>query len=710
MKQILQSHQTGKTEVVELPVPAVKRGQVLIRTRMTLISSGTERMLVQASRKGLLQQAIEQPQRVKKAFDRIQSDGLLATVDSVRARSEQMQSLGYCNVGEVIEVGEGVHEFKPGDHVVSNGPHAEYVCVGKNLCAKIPEGVNDQDAVFTVLGAIALQGVRLLAPTLGESFAVMGLGSIGLLAVQILRAHGCRVLAMDFNQERLSIAARMGAETVVLGANEDPLRAAQEFSKNLGMDGVLITASTDSNEPLHQAAGMCRRKGRIVLTGVVGPEFSRADFFEKEISFQVSCSYGPGRYDPAYELEGRDYPLPYVRWTEQRNFDAFLTLISEGKLSAAQFISHTFPVEEAHSAYSLLDSSSAGLGIALTYSQSNTHAERCIELVPAGHSVQAAPGTSPVISFIGAGNYGAQVLLPAFKRSGARIHSVADRGGLLSWLAGKKNGAHQVTTDLKQALIDSSSNVVVIATRHDSHAELACQALEAGKHVFVEKPLAINETQLQNIETAYEKAARSSAPSLLMVGFNRRFSPHVQKAQQFLRTRKEPLSMIITVNAGMIPADHWTHDPVFGGGRIVGEACHFIDLMRYLAASEICRIEVLPMGRSNATRDKVGILLGFADGSIGTLNYLANGHASYPKEHVEIFCAGSIFKIENFVRMRAYGTKTFRTMRTWRQDKGQNACAAAFINAIRMGGPSPIPAAELFEVARATFKIKDQLK
>ncbi len=638
----------------------------------------------------------------------------MQTYDSIRARSEQLLPLGYCNVGEVVAVGAGVSEFNVGDRVVSNGPHAEFVNIGKNLCAKIPANVADEDAVFTVLGAIALQGVRLLDPTLGECFAVIGLGSIGLLSVQILRANGCRVLALDITEERLKMAASYGAETIQLGQGVDPIRAAIGFSRGEGVDGVLIAAATDSNEPLHQAASICRRRGRIVLTGVIGSEISRADFYEKEISFQVSCSYGPGRYDTSYEQKGIDYPLPYVRWTEQRNFVAFLDLLQRQSFSPSRLLSHRFPVEQAQKAYSELSKGSSSLGIALTYS-SEAYSPSQMSQVQVSQAVQPlrvlnSSEKNPVVGFIGAGNYGGNVLLPAFRQTSAKLHRIADRGGLASWIAARKNGVSFASTDIEAAIADSETDTLVIATRHDTHADFICRALMAGKNIFVEKPLAINEEQLSKIEKCYQ--ALGPNPPQIMVGFNRRFAPHVIKIQELLKNRKEPLAMTMTVNAGMIPQGHWVHDLQAGGGRMIGEGCHFIDLMRAFAASPIQKIQAHRIGNSadGICDDKAVVILSFKDGSIATLNYFANGHSSYPKEHIQIFCAGRVYEIQNFRHLRVFGHKGLHSNRLWRQDKGQKACVATFVQALRHNSPAPISLTELCEVTRATFQIAELLK
>lgn len=697
MKQVLHNYETGRAEVFDLPVPEVKPGCLLIRSRLTLISSGTERSVIQASQKSLLQSVIEQPEKIRKALDRVESDGLLPTIDAVRQRSKQVMSIGYCNVGEVIAVGAGVEGYKVGDRVVSNGSHAEIVCVPVHLCAVVPQVVSDEDAVFTILGSIGLQGVRLLEPTLGESFAVIGLGSIGLLAVQILRAHGCRVLAVDPDSARRKAAEDFGAAVCAPG---DAVVAAKTFSREQGIDGALITASTSSNEPLHQAATMCRKRGRIVLTGVIGPELSRADFYEKELSFRVSCSYGPGRYDSSYEQMGRDYPLPYVRWTEQRNFVAFLDLLSDKKIHAAHLISHLHTIDEADKAYAELEKGNGGIALALKYpgTLTPTNETRRVRLIsaPAVTPVSPSPCT---ISFVGAGNFGAQVLIPSFRRTGAKLLTVADRGGFMSWFGARTGGAEEATTNIHETIKDSRVQAVVIATRHDSHADLVCAALAAGKHVFVEKPLALTSEQLGRIE----RHTGEHSP-ILMVGFNRRFAPHVQKVKALVDSKMAPVFVNITVNAGFIPKEHWIHDPQVGGGRLIGEGCHFIDLIYYFSGSTVTRVQATPF------LDGATVVLEFSNGSRGTVNYITTGHKSYPKEIVEVFNAGRVFKIDNFRKLRAYGHSSFRHHGLWRQDKGHDACAQSFVDAVHSGKPSPISFSELRDVTLTTFAVAEQLK
>ena len=613
--------------------------------------------------------------------------------------------LGYCNVGTLIEAGEGVTGFVPGDRILSNGKHAEFVCVPKNLCAKIPDAVDDESAAFTVIGAIALQGIRLLKPTLGETIVVTGLGLIGLVAVQLLRANGCRVLGLDFDPAKLALAEQFGAEVVNLGAGEDPIAAAERYSRGRGVDGVLITASTKSNEPIHQAATMCRKRGRIVLVGVVGMEMSRADFYEKELSFQVSCSYGPGRYDSNYEEKGQDYPVGFVRWTEQRNFEAILDMMADGRLDMQPLISHRFPLDQAADAYEVISSGNP-LGVMLEYKAgwASVADQRAVQLSPP----VAATSAQPVVGFIGAGNYAASVLVPAFAATGARLKSIASATGVSSVHVAKKQGIEQASTDAEALLADPEINTVVISTRHNSHAHWVKAALQAGKHVFVEKPLTLTRGELNEVAELYADIIdeRGSAPQI-MVGFNRRYAPHVQKVKQLLAAKTQPKTFIMTVNAGAIPADHWTQDIAVGGGRIIGEACHFVDLLRYLAAAEIT--SVVSLGMDSATNDTVTIQLGFADGSIGTVHYLANGSKAFPKERLEVFCGGGILQLDNFRKLQGFGWSGFSRDKLWRQDKGQKQCAQSFIDAIAGKPGEVIPLEELLEVGHACFDVLESL-
>jgi predicted dehydrogenase/threonine dehydrogenase-like Zn-dependent dehydrogenase len=634
------------------------------------------------------------------------TDGLVTTVQAIRSKLDQPMLLGYCNVGEVVEVGAGVRGFRVGDRVVSNGSHAEVVVAPQNLCAPVPEGVASEHAAFTVLGAIALQGVRLAEPTLGESFVVMGLGLIGLMAVQVLRANGCRVLGLDLDPERLALARSLGAETVAAGA--DPVEAAQAFSRGRGVDGVLLTLSTADSGPVSQAARMCRKRGRIVLVGVTGLEINRADFYEKELSFQVSCSYGPGRYDPAYEEKGQDYPLGFVRWTEQRNFEAVLDLMAAGRLDVGPLITHRFAIEDAPKAYDVLSSAEKSIGILIDYPQPTPAVRTAGGAETVRLSSPAAARAGAVrMGFIGAGAYSSRTLVQAFKGAGAELRTIVSAGGVSATHYGRKFGFAQAASDAAAILADPEIDAVCIATRHDSHARYVEAALKAGKHVFVEKPLCLTMDELAGIEAAH---AAVGGARLLMVGFNRRFAPMVVKAKARLATTPGRKSFIMTVNAGQIPAEHWIQDPAVGGGRLVGEGCHFIDLLRHLAGAPVTDFDAAGMeAPGGAPRaDTAVIRLSFADGSLGVINYFANGAKAFPKERLEVFAAGRILVVDNYRKLTGYGMPGFRAVRALSQDKGQAACARAFVAAVKAGGPAPIPLDEILEVSRLSIAVADR--
>jgi predicted dehydrogenase/threonine dehydrogenase-like Zn-dependent dehydrogenase len=707
MQQLLQSLADGRIVLEEIPVPSPAAGAILIRTSRSLISSGTERMLLEFGRASWIAKIRQQPERAHQVLDKMRTDGVVATLEAVRSKLDQPIALGYCNVGRVVETGAGAPEFSVGDRVVSNGSHAEFVAVGRNLCARIPESVSDDEAVFAPLAAIALQGLRLAGPAIGERFCVIGLGLIGLIAVQLLRANGCKVLGVDPDPAKSALALRFGADVVDLRTGEDVLKIAERFSVGQGVDAVLITAATDSNEPVEQAARMCRQRGRIVLIGVTGLELNRADFYKKEISFQVSCSYGPGRYDEVYESRGIDYPYGLVRWTEQRNFQAVLQLMESAQIDVRPLISHRFVFDAAGVAYDLLaDRTQASLGIVLDYKDeaSAPAIVRTMSLhAPASEPLLA----SPAAAFIGAGNYAGRVLIPAFRASGARLFAVATANGINAARYGRQYGFEVASTDVDAVLAAPEVDLVVIATRHDTHAQFVQRALAAGKHVFVEKPLALTGSEIDAIEAALRDPVRPHTRTL-MIGFNRRFAPLAMRMKALLGAVREPKSFIVTVNAGAAPAGHWTVEPA-GGGRVIGEACHFIDLLRFLAG---CPITGSVARRTDSESAKSAdpslcITLSFADGSLGTIHYLTGGHASFPKERVEAFAGGRVLQLDNFRRLRAYGWPRFKSQRLWRQDKGQNACAAAFVRAVKAGDVSPIPLEEILEVSRATIAVSE---
>ncbi len=628
-------------------------------------------MLLEFGKAGWVEKARKQPDKVRMVLDKVGTDGLLPTIESVRAKLDQPIPLGYCHVGVVVE-GEGL---APGTRVASNGAHAELVRVAKNLTAVIPDGVTDAAASFTVLGAIALQGIRLLAPSLGETMVVMGLGLIGQLAVQILKANGCRVVGLDLDPSRVAMAKQWGAEDWD-GATE--------------VDGVLICAATQSSEPMSQAAKMCRKRGRIVLVGVTGLELSRDDFYKKELSFQVSCSYGPGRYDPVYEDRGVDYPKPYVRWTAQRNFEAVLQLMAEGRLITEPLITHRFPFERALEAYEMITNGTPHLGVLLEYPNA-PKMEATIQVA----ARQPGRAGAPVVAFLGAGNYATRVLMPAVKKAQGRLRTVCASGGTSAALAARQFGFEQASCDRAAVLGDGETNAVFIATRHDSHAKLALDALAAGQHVFVEKPLAL---RAEDLDALAERLCEK--PGLhLMVGFNRRFSPLVQEMVTHLRRAGGKKAIVITVNAGAIPKEHWTQDAELGGGRIAGEACHFLDLARYLAGAAIQDVQVV-----KAEEDTASLQVGFADGSFATILYLANGSKKFPKERVEVFWAGRVLQLDNFRVLQGYGVPGFGKKSLWKQDKGQEECVRRFLESVEKGTAAPIPVEEIFEVSRWVLK------
>lgn len=699
MIQILQSLKDGRTEVADVPAPRAGSGQLLIRTTRSLVSAGTERMLVAFGQGNLVQKARSQPDKVRMVLEKARTDGVVATFAAVQSKLDQPLALGYCNVGRVIE--SRAPGFSTGDRVASNGKHAEIVVVPQNLCARIPDGVGDDAAAFTVLASIGLQGIRLAQPTLGECVVVTGLGLIGLLVVQMLRAQGCRVMGIDPDPARRALAQQFGAEAVDATAGDEVVSRAMAFSRGAGVDAVIITASTKSSEPVGQAARMCRKRGRIVLVGVTGLELSRADFYEKELTFQVSCSYGPGRYDPAYEEGGQDYPIGFVRWTEQRNFEAVLDLMAAGAIDVEPLISHRLPIERGEEAMALLTSGEPSLGIVLEYPLVEGPTDVVERLVALGPRPAPAKGC---VAFLGAGNYAGRVLIPAFKKAGAVLHSVVSSGGVSAVHCGRKFGFANASTDSAAVLANPEIDTIVIATRHDAHAGQVLAALRAGKHVFCEKPLCLTLEELAEIEAE----AASRPEQHLMVGFNRRFAPQVIRIKELVSTIDEPKSFIMTVNAGAIPPEHWTQDAEIGGGRIIGEACHFIDLLRHLAGAPIVRHQAMVLGDHPALavrEDKAVITLGFTDGSVGTIHYLANGHKGLAKERLEVFCAGWVLQLDNFRKLRGWGWPNFSTLNLWSQNKGQDECAKIFLEAVRNPTNSPISLNEIVETARYSIEI-----
>jgi predicted dehydrogenase/threonine dehydrogenase-like Zn-dependent dehydrogenase len=697
MKFLQQGLDDGVVTLLEGAAPVGGPNEVVVRSVASVVSSGTERMLADFGRASYVGKARQQPDRVRDVVDKVRTDGLLPTVDAVRSKLASPLVLGYANCGIVVDA-SGVPDLAVGQLVATNGPHAEVVAVPRTLCAPVPEGVPPSHAALASIASVGLQGLRLAQPEVGERFVVTGLGLIGLLTLQLLRAQGVKVLGIDVDPRRLELAASLGAE--VTDAGDGVLEAASAFSRGHGVDGVVITASTKSSEPVHQAAQMSRQKGRVVLVGVTGLDLHRADFYEKELTFQVSCSYGPGRYDPDYE-SGRDYPYGHVRWTAGRNMEAVLDLMGGGAIDVAPLLTDEFAFDDATKAYDTLVDDPNALGIVLRYS---TEEQAPTRVLLARTTVPTRPASpSPArIAYVGAGGYSTQILIPAVVAAGADLDLIASRGPSAAQAAARF-GARRSTTDLDAVFSDDDIDTVVIATRHDSHADLVERSLRSAKHVFVEKPLATTDTQLDAVVSAVEDLVRSSqATPIVGVGFNRRFAPITRRMRELLGPIASSKAVVITVNAGSIPATHWTQDPVVGGGRIVGEACHFIDLARYLVGSPIVRVESTYL--DSTTRDSAMIVLSFQDGSTATVGYLANGSKQYPKERVEVFAGGRVLANDNFRTLHAYGWPGVRTMRLRRQDKGHATGMAAFIDAVRTGGPPPIPFDEIVEVSRATLR------
>ncbi|MCB0411591.1 MAG: bi-domain-containing oxidoreductase [Bdellovibrionales bacterium] len=697
MRQLFQNLKTGEVSLENLPAPHCGAGQVLIQNTASLISLGTEKMLLDFGKANWIDKARQQPEKVQMVLNKVKTDGLMPTLNAVKNKLDQPIALGYCSVGVVREVGSQVHDLQVGDRVVSNGPHAEFVCVGRNLVCPIPVGVKDEEAAFTVVASIGLQSVRLIKPEFGETIVVVGLGLIGLLTVQTLLAHGCRVIGYDFDEKKVELAKKFGAQAFRLMDGVDPVKECLQFNQDQEVDGVIITASNSSDEIVSQAAQMSRKRGRIVLLGVIGLDLKRSDFYEKELSFQVSCSYGPGRYDPLYEEKGLDYPIGFVRWTENRNFSAILEAMKNGRLKTDELLTTRTSVDQAPKVHRDLLDRPQELGVLIEYPQESS-IERTIQ-----YAASATSNSSLGLAWLGAGQFASAVLLPAFKSQGFDFVTLGCRsGGIASTLA-KKYGFATLSSDYNSILADKNIPSVVISTRHSSHGSLVLQALKQGKNVFVEKPLAIKESEVEEISEFFKNQG-PSAP-ILMVGFNRRFAPLTLQLKGYLKAQSSAKAFIMTVNAGEIPGKHWTQDPSVGGGRLVGEGCHFIDLIRSLSGSAIQSTSVTPL--RSLHKDTYTIQMQFENGDIGTIHYFANGSKDFPKERLEVFVAGRIFQLDNFRSLSGRGFQGLKSVLKT-QDKGHMAEVQAFKEAIQKGD-QPIPLEEIFEVSFWSARLQNQL-
>ena len=655
-------------------------------------------MLVDFGKANFIEKARQQPDKVKMVFDKIKTDGLRPTLEAVFNKLGQPLPLGYCNVGEIVAVGKGVKEFVLGDRVVSNGNHAEFVCIPKNLVAKIPDNVTDEEAAFTVIGAIGLQGIRLLQPTFGETIVVVGLGLIGLITAELLLANGCNVIGFDFDQEKIRIAKEKGIVAINPEKGTDQVKFIQSYTNGIGADGVIITASNKSNEIISQSANMCRKRGRIILVGVIGLDISRSDFYEKEISFQVSCSYGPGRYDEDYEQKGNDYPIGYVRWTEKRNFEAVLNAISKKILDVKPLITDRIPLEDFQKIYSDM-SNSKSIAAILEYSSSDKQ-ENTIQLV--NKSFQGKKG---VLGIIGSGNFTSSTILPNLKKCKADIKFIASSGGLSSTNMAKKFGIVNSTTEYLEILKDEEVDLVFVTTQHNMHAKITIEAINAGKSVFVEKPLALNENELEEIIQNY-----NSKNVNISVGFNRRFAPLARKMKKAIGSEKTPINIVATMNAGFIAKNVWVHDMEIGGGRIIGEACHYIDLCSYLAGSKVISVCMNAMGTNpQENTDNASILLKYENGSTAVINYFSNGSKGYSKERVEVYSQERTLIMDNWRKLKGYGFKGFSSAKS-SQDKGHFNQFEALVNQQKNGGEAIIPFDEIVNTTRASFAAIDSLK
>lgn len=697
MKQIIQSFKTGATILEEIPAPQVKKGSVLIQTTRSLVSLGTERMLVEFGKSNLISKARQQPDKVKQVLDKIKTEGLVPTLEAVFNKLGEPLPLGYCNVGRVIAVGEGVSEFKVGDRVASNGQHAEFVCIPKNLVAHIPDEVSDEEAVFTVIGSIGLQGIRLLNPTLGETIVVVGLGLIGLLTAQLLIANGCKVVGVDIDDSKLEMSKQWGV-TPFNPKSGDVVKFVEGITGGIGADGVLITASAKTDEIVSQAARMSRKRGRIILVGVIGLNLSRAEFYEKELSFQVSCSYGPGRYDEDYENRGNDYPLAFVRWTEKRNFEAILQAIASKKLVVQKMITEIVPLESYQTIYGEIGSSKSIASILSYQEQHNENPSHTIQLKETSFK-----GSKGVVGVVGAGNFTKMTMLPALKGSGANYKYIASQGGVSGTAMAQKYGFTHSTTNYKEIVADQEVDLLLITTRHHLHAAMSIESLRAGKHVFVEKPLALNTEELESVIEAQQASGKT-----ITVGFNRRFSPHALKMKDLLGSA--PMNVIATMNAGFIPASVWIHDLKIGGGRIVGEACHFIDLITYLTGSKVTSVCMNAMGvNPQANTDNATLLLKYENGSTGVINYFSNGSKAYSKERVEVYSQDRTLIMDNFRKTEGFGFKGFSKLKT-SLDKGHKNQFHSLIQRIKDGGAPLIPMEDLINTSKASFAAIESLK
>ena len=778
MKTLIQNYGTGELKIAEVSHPSARPEGILVKTHASLVSAGTERQMVDLAQKSLVGKAIERPDLVGRVIEKIKKDGLLSTVEAVRSRLDNPVPLGYSSAGTVVEVGAGVEDFRVWDRVACAGAgyasQAEVLFVPKNLAVRLPGEVDFESAAFTTLGAIALHGLRLADVHLGETVAVIGLGLVGLITAQLAKASGCRVVGMDPNPERCRLAEKLGCDAAVTDNSQFAIRTSQ-LTGGYGADAVIITASTKSNDPVALAGEVTRDRATVVAVGLVGMDIPRKVYYEKELTFRVSRSYGPGRYDKNYEEKGRDYPIGYVRWTEQRNMEAFVHLLAEDKIDVKSLITHRFPIEEAAKAYDLITNKTKEpyLGILLTYPGNSRGQQSVVNCQSIGtnlgpptensNSSPSAPRSVPSegrrtpnterltpvrVGLLGAGEFAKGTLLPAMKKvKGIEFVGVCAASGISANHAAKKFGFHYAATDENEIINNPDVNTVVIATRHHLHARQVIAALKAGKHVFVEKPLCINEQELNDIVKTYSEIngwnkelaggefssldcqplTSNLQPSsdicvppssivhrpsqILMVGYNRRFAPMARKMKYFLADVHEPLVMHYRINAGYIPPNHWVHDPEQGGGRIVGEVCHFVDFLTYLAGSLPKMVSAKILSNNNRyENDNLTATIEFGNGSIGAITYVANGDRSFPKERIEVFGGGTAAVLDNFRALEMLRNGRSQVIRSrFHQDKGHCGEWEHIIKTINGNNSLPIPFREMFSVTLTSFRLNNSL-
>jgi predicted dehydrogenase/threonine dehydrogenase-like Zn-dependent dehydrogenase len=707
VKQVVQHIGSGDLELAEVPEPACKSGGIVVRNAASLISAGTEKMVIDFAGKSLLGKAQERPDLVKKVLSKVRKEGISATIRTVTAGLRQAMPLGYSCAGIVEQVGREAEEFSVGQRVACAGmgyaSHADVVFVPRNLSVAVPDVVSFEDASYVTLGAIALQGVRIAAPTMGEWVAVIGLGLLGQLTVQLLKAAGCQVIGIDIDPSKVTAALKLGAD-VAVARTDDVHGAVAAATDGIGVDAVIVTAATDSNDPIELAGDICRERGRVSMVGAVKMEIPRKVYYMKELELRLSRSYGPGRYDPAYEEGGRDYPIAYVRWTERRNMQEFLRLVAAGAVTPSALTTHRFPIGSAAKAYDIVlgRDKVAFSGVILQYPTANGASPlRTVEIAP-----RKKPADVAGIGFIGGGSFANAVLLPRFAdRRDVALIGIATARGMNATNVARRYRFGYATTDTNRLLEDSSIDAIVIVTRHGSHPRFAAEVLRAGKGVFVEKPLAIDEEGLDEVISAQATSGR-----LLAVGFNRRFSPLAEKMKSAFPAGTR-LSMTYRINAGAIPREAWVHDPAEGGGRIIGEVCHFIDFMQYLTddvPSEVFAYSV--GGVEGALHDTVSVTIRFSRGSIGSVNYFATGDSSVAKENVEVFAAGTVAQLQDFRELTISRAGKQHRTKLGSQDKGFAREVGAFVAAVRGAGAPPIAIESLIATTRSTFAIEESLR